>query len=55
MKKGFDIVGEVHSEIPDFSIENIEDAILILRTNSGRSITIRLEEIAKADIIDLEK
>lgn len=50
----FDLAAEVKRDIPDFNIENIEDAFLILRTNSGRSITIRLEDITKADIVGSE-
>lgn len=46
----FDLAAEVKHDIPDFNIENIEDAFLILRTNSGKSITIRLEDVTKADI-----
>ncbi|MGW7862040.1 hypothetical protein [Staphylococcus xylosus] len=54
MKMIFDLAAEVKRDIPDFNIENIEDAFLILRTNSGRSITIRLEDITKADIVGSE-
>lgn len=50
LKMIFDLAAEVKHDIPDFNIENIEDAFLILRTNSGKSITIRLEDVTKADI-----
>ncbi|MEB8209451.1 hypothetical protein BU065_13425 [Staphylococcus succinus] len=54
MKKTFEIAGDVRDEIPNFSIENIEDAFLILRTTSGISITVRLEELTKFEEIDVE-
>lgn len=54
LKMIFDLAAEVKHNIPEFNIENIEDAFLILRTNSGRSITIRLEDITKADVVGAE-